>query len=108
MLDPILTDRLPFYPNTCLDGSQGKPGEPVVDTHHEVEGYGQTHVYLSKRQVVTYARLYGMVPSAEHVKLAEERDTLVIRVRELETELAEARPILAAIGRAHSRFGVDD
>lgn len=105
-LDPILVQSPTQFPGQCIDGSQGTPNEPVVDTHIEIQGVGR--IYLSRRTVRDAARLFGMVERAELVAVQEQNLRLDARVVELETELAEAQPILSAMARASARYGIDD
>jgi hypothetical protein len=95
-----------FYPGFCIDGSQGGPNEGVIDTSIEFDG---RRVYLPVRPVKQAARdLLGMVEAAKLVELEAKLATRDARIRELETELADAQPILAAMGRAAARYGSDD
>lgn len=106
MFDLILVESPVFFPNRCIDGSQGAPGQPVVDTSIEVDGVGR--IYLSKRQVREAAQLYGMVEPDRYAALEERAADAAARIVELETELAEAQPILSAMAKAASRYGGDD
>jgi len=95
-----------FFPNMCVDGSQGGPNEGVIDTSIEFDG---RRVYLPVRPIKQAARdLLGMVDGATLNAAAAELATAQARIVELETELADAQPILAAMGRAAARYGDDD
>lgn len=103
MLDPQLVDQCVQFPNFCVDGSQPTPAEPSVETHIEV--VGDYHVYLSKRLVVASARLYGMVEEAEAKALASLAEQYAVKNLALETELAEARPVLDAMANVARKWG---
>lgn len=102
---PELVDAPRMFPGVCVDGSQGKPGEAVIDTGWEF-GDGM-HVYLSRTQVLMYGRLVGMVERTEALALEDRAAVAELKVRELETDLADAQPILAAIQKASARYGDD-
>lgn len=103
MIAPGLVDRCSLAPAQALDGRQDGP---LVDTRYNVPGYGR--LYLSWQTIRDCARLYGMAEQDQFEQAEADRAMLQERVTELETELAEAQPILAAISAAHARYGVED
>lgn len=106
MMEWILVGSPTFFPNACIDGSQGGPHEGVIDTHIEFDG---RRVYLPVRPVKAAARdLLGMVERAHVVGLEERLSAAEARVVELETELADAQPVLSAMAKAAARWGTDE
>lgn len=103
MLDPQLVDQCIHFPALCVDGSQPTDKDPAVETHIELPG--DYHVYLSKRLVVASARLYGMLDHEESSALASLAEQYAAKVAELETELAEAQPVLNAMAKAAAKWG---
>lgn len=101
-VDAMIVDRPAQFPGQCLDGDQGV----CIDTHIELPAYG--HIYVSKRQARDHGRLLGMVAREDHAEVHAKVAALEIRVRELETELAEAEPILRSLARAEARYGGGD
>lgn len=94
-----------FFPNMCIDGSQGNPGEGVIDTSIE---FDQRRVYLPVRPVKQAARdLLGMIDGQLYRDACEALDERDRRIVALETELAEAEPVLQAMARASQRYGDD-
>lgn len=102
MLDPILVDSPVQFPGRCVCGNQTGP---LVDTHIEIEGVGR--IYLCERCIRTGGDLLGMVTHDQAVRLDDRAAVAEARVVELETELAEAAPILASIARAQQRYEAD-
>lgn len=99
MIAPGLVDRAALAPAAALGGRQDGP---LVDTRYTIPGYGR--LYLSWQTVRDCARLYGMVEEDTFAESEADRAVMRERVVELETELAEAAPLLASISKLSERL----
>lgn len=86
-----------FPGHTLLGSTRG----PVVATGIDINGY----VFLDRVEVAECARLFGFVDPAKFGEIEAELSESRSRVQELETELAEAEPILRSLAKASSRYG---
>lgn len=91
------------YPGHCICTSQDRP---LVDTG--IELVGNQRVYLCERCVRTAAQLFGMVELTVAAKTEERALIAEGRVRDLETELADARPVLEAMAGAYRKYEVEN
>lgn len=95
---PLLMDAPVLFPGRCA--TCGRSQGQMVDTHIEHEA-ASTLYLCADVCVPAFAALIGLGDTSA----ADERaQTAEARIVELETELAEAQPILDAMARAASRF----
>lgn len=97
----MLVDAPVLFPGRCK--MCGRSDGRMVDT--QIDDADDGRVYVCEGCAAVYAGLIGHVAAAEHDRVVDQVDRAMERIVEMEGEIAELRPVAAAVASAAARFG---